>query len=621
MHSEDELRKKLSGLFDDFEAEAQDESWDVICNTVSERQTFSNIFADFEAEPQPETWQSIKIAADDNFLKNNLSAAFNDFEVEPQDESWQIIKETTEDNILKSAFANSFGAFEAEPQSETWDVIKSGVEDEKLKGILGSVFADFEAEPQADSWNNINSNVEDTALKGILAETFSDFEAQPAENSWDFIQANLENDLSLRNELSSIFADYEVEPTAESWVTIKANIQKEDDDRGIIIPLFYRVGIAASIALLLGFFLWNYNKVPDNQSVISQNNSGKSKNKVVKEGNQKPKNELPKIIEKPEFNPENKSLDNQSLVKNIIQNSQSEFASNRTKSKQNIQTKPINDLPIVNSENIASNEPKSSSPLNSVNEGLDVATSLPTISGIESKEFNGDNFKKEPLVIAQNNEEEEIYPEIEPERRSRNPLILTGNLMPIQTYQVFTILPQTSTTYIQQVGQLSTLDNQRLGVQARLGVMKNLTRKSSVGISLAYTGMQQWANYSVSNGIYDVTVGANDEITVTPVTESVAEESFLHALGLKFEQSYMVAKRRSKIYLIGGGEAVRKLNKNQFGYYLNASIGVSYPIAKNNSLWIEPTIRYGLTSTFDNNNYLKIRPYNIGLNFRVNIGK
>ncbi|MCU0324318.1 MAG: hypothetical protein MUF45_03565 [Spirosomaceae bacterium] len=543
MQSEDELRKKLSGLFDDYEAEAQDESWEAIRSSVSERQLFSDYFSNYEAEPQ----------------------------------------------------------------TETWDAIRNGVEDEKLKEILGNLFANFEAEPHDNSWDNINANVEDSALKGILAETFSDFEAQPDENSWDFIQAKLDKDTPLKTELSSIFADFEAQPTAESWITIKANIQKEDNDRGIIIPLFYRVGIAASIALLLGFFLWNFNKTSNNQTVISQSN------KIIKESNSKP-NIDSKI---------SNSNKNSSITKNTFQNRQSEFASNRTKTKQNIQINPINKIPIDNSNNIVSNNPKSYDPtdLNSYGAVQKISSSLPTISGIKSKEFKGDIFHKEPLIIAQNNDEEEIYPETESERRSRNPLILTGNLMPIQTYQVFTILPQSSTTYIQQVGQLSTLDNQRLGVQARLGIMKNLTRKSSVGVSLAYTGMQQWANYSVSNGIYDVTVGSNDEVTVSPVTESIAQESFLHALGLKFEHSYMVTKRRSKVYLIGGGEAVRKLNKNQFGYFLNASIGVSYPIAKNNSLWIEPTIRYGLTSTFDNNNYLKIRPYNIGLNFRVNIGK
>lgn len=582
MQSEDELRKQLSGLFNDFEAEAQEQSWEMIRSAVSERQTFSEIFSDFEAEPSSESWDTIKNA--------------------------------NEDNLLKSVLATILLDFEAEPTAESWDTIKIGIEDQNLKNILSTKFSDFEAEPKSESWENIHSNLDEKTLKGIFAETFSDFEAQPTSESWDTIQANLDKDVALKAELSSLFAHYESEPTAESWVTIKANIQKEDDDRGIIIPLFYRLGIAASIAILLGFFLWNYNKDAGNQSGISQNANRETTGKL----DDKPKVDDVQTTQKANTSSEN---DIKTRTENVALNRDFSLMSSNSKLNRKPKTKVTYEL-SKNEENLAINQsnPNDSKPSTSFNTH-EVSTKLADISSIESKEFDGSGFKKEPLIIAQNNIEEEIYPEIEPERRSRNPLILTGNLMPIQTYQVFTILPQSSTTYIQQVGQLSALDNQRLGVQARFGVMKNTSKKSSVGLSLAYTGMQQWASYSVSNGVYDVEVGANDEVTVTPVTESIAEESFLHALGLKFEHSYMVTKRRSKIYLIGGGEAVRKLNKNQFGYYLNASIGVSYPIVKNNSLWIEPTIRYGLTSSFDNNNYLKIRPYNIGLNFRVNIGK
>jgi hypothetical protein len=92
----------------------------------------------------------------------------------------------------------------------------------------------------------------------------------------------------------------------------------------------------------------------------------------------------------------------------------------------------------------------------------------------------------------------------------------------------------------------------------------------------------------------------------------------MQTLGLKLDNAYLISRKKTSVYAIGGAEAVHVLNNKDLGYYVNASIGVSYPIKGGKSLWIEPTFRYSLSQSFDANNYLKIRPYNIGLNLRIN---
>ena len=237
---------------------------------------------------------------------------------------------------------------------------------------------------------------------------------------------------------------------------------------------------------------------------------------------------------------------------------------------------------------------------------------------LKLEELSAKGFQQKPIrkpftAIAYNAEK----PYQEREQRVYRKTILTASLMPLQTYQAFTILPQT-TAYIQQVGRLDAIDNQRLGIQLRAGAMKPLSDRFSVGVSAAYTGVQQWANYEINNGDYELETTDNGSYTLVGIGEQVAQKQFLQTIGVKLDNAYLISKKKTSVYAIGGAEAVHVLNNKDFGYYVNASVGFSYPIKGGKSLWIEPTFRYSLSQSFDANNYLKIRPYNIGLNLRIN---
>ena len=236
-----------------------------------------------------------------------------------------------------------------------------------------------------------------------------------------------------------------------------------------------------------------------------------------------------------------------------------------------------------------------------------------TFSNLSSKSFKQRAIRKPFGAIAYNNER----PLLEQEERVRRKMILTTSLMPLQAYQALTILPQTN-SYIQQVGTLNALDAQRLGVQVRIGAMKPLSSRFSTGASLAYSGIQQQVSYEVNNGDFEIQTTDSQIYTLAGVNENISQSKFLQTVGLKIDNSFLLSKKKNEVYLLGGGEAVRVLNDKQYAYYLNASLGVSYPIKGGKSIWIEPTFRYSLSQSLDANNYLQIRPYNIGLNVRVN---
>ncbi|MDZ7936365.1 MAG: hypothetical protein U5M51_15670 [Emticicia sp.] len=231
---------------------------------------------------------------------------------------------------------------------------------------------------------------------------------------------------------------------------------------------------------------------------------------------------------------------------------------------------------------------------------------------LDSKDFKQNKIRFPFGEIAYNNE----VPVQEPEVRVRRKMILTSSIMPLQTYQALTILPQTS-SYVQQVGSLNALDAQRLGVQARVGVMQPLSNRFSTGVSLAYAGIRQAVSYEVNNGVYDVDLTTTD-YTLVGVGETVSQNKFLHTVGLKLDNSYLVSNKKNKVFVLGGAEAVRVLNNNQYAYYLNASVALAYPMKGGKTVWIEPTYRYSLSQSLDANSFMQIRPSNIGLNLRVN---
>jgi hypothetical protein len=243
----------------------------------------------------------------------------------------------------------------------------------------------------------------------------------------------------------------------------------------------------------------------------------------------------------------------------------------------------------------------------SINPDNEVALNL-----IDKKDFKQPSMGFPFGEIAYNNE----VPIGETKVRIRRKMVLTSSIMPLQTYQALTILPQTS-AYVQQVGSLNAFDAQRLGLQARIGVMQALSNRFSVGVSLAYAGTQQVVNYEINNGVYDIDLTTINYTTVG-VGEIISQNKFIHTFGLKLDNSYLLSSRKNKIFILGGVEGLRLLNNPQYSYYLNASVAFSYPIRGGKSVSIEPTYRYSLSQSFDANNYLQIRPSNIGLNIRIN---
>ncbi len=620
MKSTDDIRKLLSEKFENFEAEPQDTSWEAIRFALDLKDKLDT----YEAEPQEESWGEIKFATD-------LSRKFENYEAEPQEDTWSKIQ-------LATQLITKFSDYEAKPTADSWDKIKAALPiNESIP--LSEKFKDYEVEPMADSWEKILAAM--PASEPVsLSDKFKDYEAEPQASTWENIQ--------LATQLSSKFSSYEVEPTADSWEIIKAAITPEKERRVIAWPFAFRVGIAASIALLLGFgwllystnqkeglaFTNDKNSKPTNSQILGgkdvlatdksseinknatdkgvgnskvesskptiaeQTNDlsgiaskGKTKKRKGSSINDLEKaftdNQVAKVIRKKEKRSPKDNLENSSSAESIVQ-------SNKNSIPLKITT------PNDSESSVASN-------INPSNQANNTELNM-----LDSKEFKQKNIRIPFGEIAYNNE----VPMEEPEVRVRRKMVLTSSIMPLQTYQALTILPQTS-TYIQQVGSLNALDAQRLGVQARVGIMQPLSNRFSTGVSLAYAGIRQAVSYEVNNGTYDVDL-TSSTYTLVGVGETVSQNKFLHTVGLKLDNSYLVSNKKNKVYVLGGAEAVRILNNNQYAYYLNASVALAYPMKGGKTVWIEPTYRYSLSQSLDVNSYMQIRPSNIGLNLRVN---
>jgi hypothetical protein len=586
----DNIRKLLSEKFKSFEAEPQDTSWDEICFALELKDKISS----YEPEPKVESWAEIKFAID-------LSKKFNNYEAEPNDETWNKIQ-------LASQLTAKFSDYEEAPTAGSWDKIKASLPLNKSIS-LSKKFEDYEAEPQVSTWGNIQ----------------------------------------LAMQLSNKFRNYVAEPTADSWEIVKAAITPEKERHIIAWPFVFRAGIAASIVFLLGFgwLLYNNNKENSitkiNDSKYQSANSKKlnkvngqdlARNKSSKISKGNTENEIGNSkIEAPKSSIIEQSYDlsgiasNDRIKKNqglIIKNLEKGFTENqlvkiiRKKEKRSFKNILENS---VSTESIAQNystiqqtidtsigsESNVVSNTHSLNQPDNVKLNL-----LDSKDFKQKNIRFPFGEIAYNND----FPMEEPEVPIRKKMILTSSIMPLQTYQALTILPQT-TSYIQQVGILNALDAQRLGVQARLGVMQPLSNRFSTGVSLAYAGVRQAVSYEVNNGTYEVDL-TNSTYTLVGVGQIVSQNKFLHTVGLKLDNSYLVSNKKNKIFVLVGAEAVRILNINQYAYYLNASIALAYPTIGGKTVWIEPTYRYSLSQSLDANSFMQIRPSNIGLNIRVN---
>jgi len=616
MKSTDDIRKLLSEKFENFEAEPQDTSWEAIRFALDLKDKLDT----YEAEPQEESWGEIKFATD-------LSRKFENYEAEPQEDTWSKIQ-------LATQLTTKFSDYEAKPTADSWDKIKAALPiNESIP--LSEKFKDYEVEPMADSWEKIRAAM--PASEPVsLSDKFKDYEAEPQALTWENIQ--------LATQLSSKFSSYEAEPTADSWEIIKAAITPEKERRVIAWPFAFRVGIAASIALLLGFgwLLYSTNQkeglaftndknnsqILSGKDVLATNKSSETNRNATDKGvgnskvesskptiaeqtndlsgiasNGKTKkrkgssindlekaftdNQVAKVIRKKEKRSPKDNLENSSSAESIVQ-------SNKNSIPLKITT------PNDSESSVASN-------INPSNQANNTELNM-----LDSKEFKQKNIRIPFGEIAYNNE----VPMEEPEVRVRRKMVLTSSIMPLQTYQALTILPQTS-TYIQQVGSLNALDAQRLGVQARVGIMQPLSNRFSTGVSLAYAGIRQAVSYEVNNGTYDVDL-TSSTYTLVGVGETVSQNKFLHTVGLKLDNSYLVSNKKNKVYVLGGAEAVRILNNNQYAYYLNASVALAYPMKGGKTVWIEPTYRYSLSQSLDVNSYMQIRPSNIGLNLRVN---
>ncbi len=622
MKPTDDIRKLLSEKFENFEVEPQDTSWEAIRFALDLKDKLST----YEAEPKEESWSEIKFATD-------LSKKFKHYEAEPQDDTWSKIQ-------LATQLTAKFSDYEAEPTADSWEKIKTALPiNESI--ALSEKFKDYEAEPTADLWEKIRAAM--PANEPVsLSEKFKDYEAEPQASTWENIQ--------LATQLSSKFSNYEAEPTADSWEIIKAAITPEKERRVIAWSFAFRVGIAASIALLLGFGWLLYNNNQENglaeinnkkpQSVNNQEfNKGKSQNLALNKPKETEKSNTGKEadndkvdVSKPTIVEQSNNLSgitsngrtkkNQaSTIKNLEKvSTENQIAKViRKKEKRSLRNNLNNSF---STESIAQSNKNTTPPTITTPNGSEsnvASNTNPTnqINNIELNLLDSKDFKQKNITlpfgeIAYNNE----IPMEEPEVRVRRKMILTSSIMPLQTYQALTILPQTS-TYIQQVGSLNALDAQRLGVQARVGVMQPLSNRFSTGVSLAYAGIRQAVSYEVNTGVYDVDLTTTD-YTLVGVGETVSQNKFLHTVGLKLDNSYLVSNKKNKVFVLGGAEAVRVLNNNQYAYYLNASVALAYPMKGGKTVWIEPTYRYSLSQSLDANSYMQIRPSNIGLNVRVN---
>lgn len=596
-------------------------------------------FQDYEATPQDASWEKIRAAisvSDDAQLKADLAQKFENFEATTETDLWGKIQANIQsEDIWKVELTEKLSDYEAEPKVESWNVIENSISEKTTeKGIFASFFNDFEAEPQDSSWENIQANIPSEDIwKITLSEKLDNYEAEPQATSWNSILSGIGQKDSLKSVLTNKFDGYEAEPTAESWEIIEAAIRKKKKRGGIIIPMYFRMGIAASVALMIGTFWFlsnrgndanlavNQTKNTDNQASTSKTDDKQNKNtnKDLKDFSKISKqNKNSENINDSKFsvNSENKTNSSIDISKSVAKN----ITKQKTADKSILENEKRNQLKSeysTDNQSIANNTSNNSTisnpdrkPTNSIDEPSKNLTE--NLNALESADFRETAFNQAFKPI-----EYQIDLPTEPiEKEKRNNLIYTANLMPVQAYQVYTILPQTS-TYIQQIGTLNALDNQRLGVQAKFGVMKPIAKRNLIGATLSYTGIQQYANYQLNNGMYDVQFTDANNYTVTSVTETVNDLQFIQALGLKIENSYLISQRKNRVYLTGGGEASKVLNKNQYGFYVNVAVGVEYKI-QNKSLWIEPTFRYGLSQSADNLNYLKIRPYQFGLNVRFN---
>ncbi len=501
-----------------------------------------------------------------------------------------------------------FKDFESEPREESWEKISASIQ-------MSQLFQDFEAEPQEDTWEKIRAGID-------LPERMAAYEPEPQEDTWDKIRASLD--------LTQKFENYEAEPQEISWLKIQEAIHTKKRRRGIIIPLFYRVGIAAGLVLLLGSLWWLLNS-KEEPGMTAAKSGNKKPASATQTGDKEAgeKDSIQKVLsteKQLESTIKENIASNKKSNKNDVSNTATAIKNDKNTSiakennskqtliaKSNTSKKNNRNSAIIPPVSTKENDTNADNPTNVLaNAGIH------STEEIKPEQLSGKGFQQKPIrklfsAIAYNAEK----PYQEKEQRIYRKTILTASLMPLQTYQAFTILPQTN-TYIQQVGRLDAIDNQRLGIQVRAGAMKPLSNRFSMGVSAAYTGVQQWANYELNNGEYEVETSTNGSYTIIGIGEQVAQKQFLQTIGLKLDNAYLVSKKKTSVYAIAGAEAVHVLNNKDFGYYLNASIGFSYPVKGGKSLWIEPTFRYSLSQSFDANNYLKIRPYNIGLNLRIN---
>lgn len=596
-------------------------------------------FQNYEATPQEATWEKIRAAisfSDDANLRADLGLKFENFEAETENDLWSKIQSNIKsEDIWKVELTEKLSDYEAEPKLETWEVIENGISEEKSeKGLFAAIFNDFEAEPQDSSWQNIQANIHSEDIwKVTLSEKLEGYEAEPQATSWNHILSGINENDSLKSVLTNKFDGYEAEPTAESWEIIEAAIRKEKKRRGIIIPMYFRMGLAASVALLIGTFWFLSNRVNDSDLAVNQpkstdNQASTSKTDAKQDRNTNDVLKEFSEISKRNLNSENTinskfSVNSENEINSSIDISKS-FAKNITKQKstdkvilKNEKRSQLKSEYSTDNQSIASNSSNNST-ISNPNSEPNSSVGEPSKSIIENlNSLEATDFRETAFNLAFKPIEYQIDLPTEPlEGEKHNNLIFTANLMPVQAYQVYTILPQSS-TYIQQIGTLNALDNQRLGVQAKFGVMKPISKRNLLSATVGYTGIQQYANYQLNNGTYDIQFTDANNYSVTSVTETVNDLQFIQTLGLKIENSYLISQRKNRVYLTGGGEAMKVLNKNQYGFYVNAGVGIEYKI-QNKSLWIEPTFRYGLSQSADNLNYLKIRPYQFGLNVRFN---
>lgn len=505
-----------------------------------------------------------------------------------------------------------FQDFEAEPGEDSWEKIRASMQ-------LSQLFQDFEAEPKDDTWEKIRAGLD-------LPQIMATYEPEPQDESWDKIRAGVD--------LAQKFSNYEAEPQEISWLKIQEAIHTKKRRRGIIIPFYFRIGIAAGLVLLLGSLWWllNNKEASDMTAVNSGKETPASQSDRKKAGEQDSTSKPQSPAKSSDLQTQTAANENLAThtqpdkrgVSAIGVNAENKPAEKRKKENKNNETviagntktknpKHKQDSGIVPPVSVTGNSANTEHETNQL-----AKADTETPEKVSQEELTGKGFQQKSIrkpfsAIAYNAEK----PYQERAQRVYRKTILTASLMPLQTYQAFTILPQTN-TYIQQVGRLDAIDNQRLGIQVRAGAMQPLSNRFSVGISATYTGVQQWANYEINDGDYEVQTAGNGSYTLVGIGEQVVQKQFMQTIGVKVDNSYLISKKKTSIYGIAGAEAVHVFNNKDFGYYVNASVGFSYPVKGGKSLWIEPTFRYSLSQSFDANNYLKIRPYNIGLNLRIN---